>query len=137
MRTRGFHPWCTDRPILRTLHPAYTHFHNGVHGGVAGFRYGCSSGFGFRGSGGLAGPGSDQRYLVLSIPFKDREQLESMRRQWQQLPNWKSATVEGLTWEGTADGNARKYVNFVGVCSQTSDALCVALALRRPTYTER
>jgi hypothetical protein len=40
-----------------------------------------------------------------------------MRRQWQQLPNWKSATVEGLTWEGTAKlkENARKYIDFVGV----------------------
>ncbi|KIL69159.1 hypothetical protein M378DRAFT_157397 [Amanita muscaria Koide BX008] len=26
-----------------------------------------------------------------------------MRRQWQRLPNWTSATLEGLTWEGTAE----------------------------------
>ena len=47
----------------------------------------------------------DQQYLVLGNPFRDPELLESMRRQWQQLPNWKSATVEGLTWEGTAEEN--------------------------------
>ena len=47
----------------------------------------------------------DQQYLVLCNPFQDPELLESMRCQWQQLPNWKSATVEGLTWEGTAEEN--------------------------------
>jgi hypothetical protein len=35
-----------------------------------------------------------------------------MCRQWQRLPNWKSTTVEGLTWEGTAE---EKYVHLVGV----------------------
>jgi len=38
-----------------------------------------------------------------------------MRRQWQELPNWKSAMVEGLTWEGTTEENAQKYISLVGV----------------------
>lgn len=74
------------------------------------------------GSGGAASSSSEppstginQQYLVLGNPFQDPEVLKSMRRQWQQLPNWKSATVEGLTWEGTAEENARKYADLVGV----------------------
>ena len=74
------------------------------------------------GSGGVAGSDSElpstginQEYLVLGNPFEDAELLESMRRQWQQLPNWKSATVEGLTWEGTAEENMKKYADHVGV----------------------
>ena len=62
--------------------------------------------------------GINQQYLVLSNPFQDPELLESMRRQWQQLPNWKFAIVEGLTWEGTAEENARKYADLVGVSTQ-------------------
>ncbi|KAH7903630.1 hypothetical protein BJ138DRAFT_1120197, partial [Hygrophoropsis aurantiaca] len=57
-------------------------------------------------------------YLVLGNPFQDPELLESMRRQWQQLSNWKSATVEGLTWEGTAEEN----VNHVGVAGDKADS---------------
>ncbi len=49
--------------------------------------------------------GINQQCLVLGNPFQDPELLESMRRQWQQLLNWKSATVEGLIWEGTAEEN--------------------------------
>jgi hypothetical protein len=70
------------------------------------------------GSGGAASSSSDlsdQEYLVLGNPFQDPELLESMRRQWQRLPNWKAATVEGLAWEGTAEENARKYTDLVGV----------------------
>ena len=77
------------------------------------------------GSGGTASSSSqppstgiNQQYLVLSNPFQDPELLESMWHQWQQLPNWKSAIVEGLTWEGTAEENARKYANLVGVSTQ-------------------
>ena len=44
----------------------------------------------------------NKQYLVLGNPFQDPELLEFMRRQWQQLLNWKSTTVEGLTWEGAA-----------------------------------
>ncbi len=128
MRTRGFHPWCTDRSIPCPLSPAYTLVDNC---GVAGFGGGSDTRVGFGGSSGMAetggsggaassssGPSStgiNQQYLILSNPFQDPELLESMRHQWQQLPNWKSATVEGLTWEGTAEENARKYVNLVGV----------------------
>jgi len=41
--------------------------------------------------------GINQKYLVLSNPFQDPELLKSMHCQWQQLPNWKPATVEELT----------------------------------------
>ena len=57
----------------------------------------------------------NQQYLVLGNPFGDPELLESMRHQWQQLPNCKYATVEGLTWEGRAEENAGKYTDLVGV----------------------
>jgi hypothetical protein len=56
-----------------------------------------------------------QQYLVLGNPLQDPDLLESMQCQWQQLPNWKSATVEGLTWEGTAEENVRKYINLIRV----------------------
>lgn len=99
---------------------------------MAGFGDASDAGVGFGGSGGMAGPGGavsssgsgglpgsptgmNQQYLVLSNPFQDPELLKSMHCQWQQLPNWKSATVEGLTWEGTAEENMRKYINLVGV----------------------
>jgi len=98
---------------------------------VADLGGGSDTGVGLGGSGGMGRPGGsggaarssseppstgiNQEYLVLSNPFQDPELLESMRRQWQQLPNWKYATVEGLTWEGTAEENARKYVDLVGV----------------------
>jgi hypothetical protein len=143
MRTRGFHPWCTDRPIPRPLSPTYTLVDDGEGGGVAGFGGGGDIGVGFGGSGSMAGPGRsggmvglggsggaasyssglpsteiNQQYLVLSNPFQDPELLESMRHQWQRLPNWKSATVEELTWEGTAEENARKYVNLVGISNR-------------------
>jgi hypothetical protein len=137
MRTRGFHPWYTDRPTPRLLGTTYTvdDLHNNDEdalddndggGGVADL--GGDTGVGFGGSGGMGGsggaassssehpsPGINQQYLVLGNPFRDPELLESMRSQWQQLPNWKSATVEGLTWEGTAEENTRKYVDLVGV----------------------
>lgn len=61
------------------------------------------------------GTGINQEYLVLSNPFQDPELLESMLRECQQLPNWKSAMVEGLTWEGTAEENAKKYTDLVGI----------------------
>ena len=128
MRTRGFHPWYTDRPIPRPLHPTHPFGDNGSDGGVVGVGGGSASGLGIRGSvvpdgSGAAGSstsgpisaGSNQQYLVLSNPFQDPELLESMRQQWQQLPNWRSATVEGLTWEGTADENAKRYVELVGI----------------------
>jgi hypothetical protein len=113
MRTRGFHPWCDDRPIP---HPRSTTYINGS--GATG------------GSGAAAGSGSqlppptgtNEEYLVLGNPFQDPELLESMRRQWQQLPNWKAATVEGLTWEGTAEENARKYIDLVGVSTDDTGA---------------
>ena len=92
---------------------------------------GSHTGVGLGGSGGMGTPGGsggaasssseppstgiNQQYLVLGNPFQDPQLLESTRRQWQQLSNWKSATVEGLTWEGTAEENARGYTNLVGV----------------------
>ena len=127
MRTRGFHPWCSDRPIPPP--PRSTTYTLGNYGGgVANLGGGSHTGAGLGGSGGIGRPGGsggssseppstgiNQQYLVLGNPFQDPELLESMRRQWQQLPNWKSATVEGLTWEGTAEENARKYTDLVGV----------------------
>jgi hypothetical protein len=132
MRTRGCHPWYTDRPIPHPRSTTYTIDDNGGGGGVADL--GGDTGVDFGGSGGMGGPGGsggaarssskrpspgiNQQYLVLGNPFQDPELLESMRSQWQRLPNWKSATVEGLTWEGTAEENARKYVDLVGVSTR-------------------
>jgi hypothetical protein len=62
-------------------------------------------------------PQISHQYIELGNPFQDPELLESMRREWQQLPNWKSANIEGLTWEGTAEENAKKYIDLVGVSS--------------------
>ena len=129
MRTRGFHPWCTDRPIPHPRSTTYTPDNNSED--VGGLGGGSDTGVGLGGSCGMGTPGGsggvasssseppstgiNQQYLVLGNPFQDPKLLESMRRQWQQLPNWKSATVEGLTWEGTAGENTRKYANLVGV----------------------
>ncbi len=128
MRTRGQYPWHTDRPVPRPLSPTYSGVGgNGSEGaigvgnigpgiGESGNREGGSG----HGSGGAANPGStstsggNQEYLVLGNPFQDPELLDSMRKQWQELPNWKSAMVEGLTWEGTAEENAQKYISLVG-----------------------
>jgi hypothetical protein len=135
MRVRGFHPWCADRPIPHPLSATYTLDNNGG-SGIANLVGGGDTGFDFSGSGSTGRPsggsggaasstskppstGTDQQYLVLGNPFQDPELLESMRRQWQQLPNWKAATVEGLTWEGTAEENAKKYADLVGVSTPT------------------
>ncbi|KIM42867.1 hypothetical protein M413DRAFT_124969 [Hebeloma cylindrosporum] len=124
MRTRGFHPWCADRPIPHPQSATYARDDNDGVSGMADFGGGRDTGVGFGGNDGVAtSPTSEppsptapnQEYLVLGNPFQDQELLESMRRQWQQLPNWRAATVEGLTWEGTAGENARKYVDLVGV----------------------
>jgi hypothetical protein len=130
MRTRGFYPRCADRPIPRPRSTTYT-LGNNRGGGVANLGDGSHTGGDLGGSDGMGRPGGSggaasssseppstgitQQYLVLGNPFQDPELLESMRRQWQQLPNWKSATVEGLTWEGTAEENTRKYADLVGV----------------------
>jgi len=130
MRTRGFYPWCTDRPIPNSRSTTYT-LGNNRGGGVENLGGGSDTDVGLGGGGGMGRPGGsggaasssseppstgiNQQYLALGNPFQDPELLESMRRQWQQLPNWKSATVEGLTWEGTAEENARKYADLVGV----------------------
>jgi hypothetical protein len=74
----------------------------------------CGSGEAASSGSELPSTGINQQYLVLGNPFQDPELLESMRREWQQLPNWRSATVEGLTWEGTAEENARKYADLLG-----------------------
>jgi hypothetical protein len=135
MRTRGFNPWCTDRPIPQPLLPTYVDDSGG--GGTSDPFFGGTSNTGaaLGGSSSITGPGGNdgavssgnggspsgptagvnQQYLVLSNPFQDPELLESMRCQWQQLPNWKSATVEGLTWKGTAEENVKRYINLVGV----------------------
>ena len=134
MRTRGFNPWCTDRPIPQPLSPTYVDESGG--GGTSGFFFGSASDTGatLNGSSGITRPGGNdgavssgnsgppgpaagvnQQYLVLSNPFQDPELLESMCCQWQQLANWKSATVEGLTWQGTAEENVKKYITLVGV----------------------
>jgi hypothetical protein len=132
MRTRGFHPWCTDRPFPRPLSTSYTVDDPG-RGGVADLGGDSETEVGFGGSGGMGrlggsdgaasssgeppSTGINQEYLVLGNPFQDPELLESMRREWKQLPNWKSANIEGLTWEGTAEENARRYIDLVGVSS--------------------
>jgi len=95
MRTRGFHPWCTDRPINPTS-TTYT-FGNNLGGGVANLEGGSHTGVGLGGSGGMGKPGGtggaassgselpstgiNQQYLVLGNPFQGPELLESMRRQ--------------------------------------------------------
>ena len=130
MRTRGFYPWCTDRPIHRPLSTTYTVDDIG-RGGVADLGGASVNDTGGMdepdGSGGAASScgepgeppstGINQQYLTFGNPFQDPELLESMRREWEQLPNWKSANIEGLTWEGTAEENARKYIDLVGVSS--------------------
>ena len=61
----------------------------------------CGSGGAASSSGEPSSTGINQQYLVLGNPFQNPELLESMRRHWQQLPNWKSATVETLKdWPG-------------------------------------
>ena len=132
MRTRGYYPWYDDRPITRPLSPTYNDVggSGNVGGGVIGSGRGSNIGPGFGesgnregrggdGSGGAANPGStsasggNQQCLSLGNPFQDPKLLDSMRKQWQELPNWKSAMVDGLTWEGTAEENAQKYISLV------------------------
>jgi hypothetical protein len=95
MRTRGFHPWCTDRPIPHPRSSTYTLDDNGGCG-VEDLGGGRDNGVGFGGSGDMGRPGgsggaassnsepppteTNEQYLVLSNPFQDPELLESMRR---------------------------------------------------------
>ena len=57
MRTRGFHPWCTNRPIPRPLSPTYTLVDNDGGGGLGGFKGGSDTVVSFGGSGDMAGSG--------------------------------------------------------------------------------
>ncbi|KAF9069827.1 hypothetical protein BDP27DRAFT_1324666 [Rhodocollybia butyracea] len=63
------------------------------------------------------GPG--QQYLLFSNPFQDPGLLRSMSTQWQQLPSWKAANIEGQSWEGTSEENIQRYKATVGI-SDTS-----------------
>ena len=54
MRTRGFHPWRTDRPIPQPLAPTYDVDDNS--GEMADFGGVSDTGVGFGGSSGMAGP---------------------------------------------------------------------------------
>jgi hypothetical protein len=80
------------------------------------------TGVGLGGSGGMGRPGSElpstgitRNILFLAILFRIQNCSNSCAANWQQLPNWKSATVKGFSWEGTAEEYARKYTDLVGV----------------------
>ena len=130
------------RPISYPRSTTYTLDDNGGGGGVADFGGGSDIGVEFGGSGDMGRPGGsggaarssseppstgiNQQYLVLSNPFQDPELLESMRRQWQRLPNWKSATVRRFDpGKGRRKRYARKYVDLVGVSTHQPKKLVV------------
>ena len=84
MRTRGFYPWLTDRPISHVISTTYTRDNNS--GGVTDLGSGSDTGVGLGGSGGMGRPGGgggaasssseppstgmDQQHLVSAILLK-------------------------------------------------------------------
>lgn len=71
MRTRGFHRWHTDRPILLLLHPTYTLVDDDDGGRMAGFEAGGRSSVGLGGSGGMVGPAGSAGVTSVGIQGGD------------------------------------------------------------------
>ena len=42
-------------------------------------------------------------------PFSNPTELQAMKDSFAKQPNWKSAVIEGETWEGTAEENVNKW----------------------------
>ncbi|KIP04929.1 hypothetical protein PHLGIDRAFT_176785 [Phlebiopsis gigantea 11061_1 CR5-6] len=52
------------------------------------------------------------RMIFISPPDAqvNHDVLASMRR----MPTWRAATLEGMSWGGTAEENVRKYITYAG-----------------------
>jgi hypothetical protein len=47
-------------------------------------------------------------------PFSNPTELQAMKDSFAKQPNWKSAVIEGETWEGTAEENRNKWRGLMG-----------------------
>jgi HNH endonuclease len=50
--------------------------------------------------------------IILTNPFANPSQLESLKRNFSQQPNWTASLIEGESWEGTAEENIMKWRNI-------------------------
>jgi hypothetical protein len=54
------------------------------------------------------------KWLILTNPFANVAELDTLKRSFAQQPNWKAAVVEGESWDGTAQENISKWKGLVG-----------------------
>jgi hypothetical protein len=54
------------------------------------------------------------RTLLLTNPFENVAELETLKCDFAQQPNWKASLVEGESWEGTTDENIAKWHKIMG-----------------------
>jgi len=55
---------------------------------------------------------SPPQMLIFTNPFANVVELEALKRDFAQQPNWKASLVEGESWEGTAEENIAKWKNL-------------------------
>jgi hypothetical protein len=53
------------------------------------------------------------KFLIFTNPFANVVELEALKRDFAQQPNWKASLVEGESWEGTTEENIAKYQKLV------------------------
>ena len=105
----GYYPWYNDRPITHPLSPAYNDVAVMWVAEVLEGRVNIGPSFGESGNReGYPREGATRNIFLSENLFRIH-----MRMEWQELPNWKSAMVEGLTWERTAEENTQKYISLV------------------------
>jgi hypothetical protein len=52
---------------------------------------------------------SPPKFLIFTNPFANVVELEALKRDFAQQPNWKASLVEGESWEGTTEENIAKW----------------------------
>ena len=50
--------------------------------------------------------------FIPTNPFTNPSALQALKESYAKKPNWKAAVMEGETWEGSADENAAKSINY-------------------------
>jgi hypothetical protein len=58
--------------------------------------------------------GQQSKTFTPTNPFSNLTELHAMKDSFAEQPNWKSAVIEGETWEGTAKENVNKWRGVMG-----------------------
>ena len=52
------------------------------------------------------------RMIVIGPP--DAQVIDNVLTSMHQMPTWRAGTLEGMSWEGTAEENVQKYITYAG-----------------------